>query len=531
MMVMMTMTVCVLWSIGECAAKDARESLEWDFYVSNFGDDSGKGTKTDPFETIAHALATAQQVSSFGGVQISSVNIFLLSGIFTGSGNQNLVISLPKWLKSLTISGAQVGTPEKPVIKCSGTNEIGLTLMSSPGLATSRIFSLESVHFLCPINFVTKFNGTVSDPLTSISMINSVFESYGTTNQWNIDIGNSGPVVLDNCLMQAYRGYAIAGTGSVLVRETTFQVSNLFLTGTYSTSVAIVNSNWNSGGAYTPCLSLSGIKGKLEIDIFNSSFYNCNYQSILVPNSSSISIVGSTFTIPNVLASSQTYPAISAGFGSKLVVTQSTFSSLVYPGTAPQSQIQAAIASSGLSVQISHCKFFRLPQAAIYLSGMPSLSATIQDSSFTESSQSALIVDSGVRLVLTDTAFSALGAPSTGGSILAKNFAPATQPTQSKIFITNCTFDHCSAIYGSAICNYQAIVNIQASSFSNCKDSALGGGGTIADMGTIEDSSTSITSSSFTNSDSNFYCHTPGTIQNFGNTFVPPSDGIKSVGC
>src|SRR3989338_1238438 len=74
----------------------AGQTLEWDFYVSNFGSDSGRGTEGDPFETISQALLSMEQIINIAGPTVSAVRIYLLAGIFSGPGNQQLSLSIPK---------------------------------------------------------------------------------------------------------------------------------------------------------------------------------------------------------------------------------------------------------------------------------------------------------------------------------------------------------------------------------------------------------------------------------------------------
>ena len=78
-----------------------------DYYVSNNGSDSNQGTQEYPFKTIDKAISKSKENQT--------TNIYLLEGIFTGSGNVNLTVD-----NNINIIGISC---EKTIV--DGSDDIG----------------------------------------------------------------------------------------------------------------------------------------------------------------------------------------------------------------------------------------------------------------------------------------------------------------------------------------------------------------------------------------------------------------------
>ena len=481
----------------------AGQTLEWDFYVSNFGSDSGRGTEGDPFETISQALLSMEQIINIAGPTVSAVRIYLLAGIFSGPGNQQLSFSIPKTLTSLSISGAQSGSSQPPVIKCASPALFGLNILSPQG-ASKRAFDLFQVSILCPTALMTSFNNTAADSLLSITVTDSILQTFGTGGSAMAASGQSGPILIQNsslvqssptdpCLSLSTSSLVSIFGSTVSGGATAFAYSSVI------TSPNLLVQSSHLMGSNT-ILSISSATGKA---IFSDSIISPTYDTSEVADVffvrggaslefHNVKVPGLSGWSPSTSCSDNTLINFQ---GSSLTITDSSFTQGIY-----QYLFLGSSASSYQTVSIS---------------------GTI----FADSQCTAVSTSGGVHLTITNSTFSSLS----GGALLHNVIGSGLQ---DKSFLTSVLFQKNSASdSGGAITNWAALCNVQASTFI---DNTGAVGLAVYDGSAPGASSVSIASSQFqysTNiqSPSILVCQAPGTIQTFQFTF-PPQMSVSS-GC
>lgn len=242
------------------------------FYVSPNGSDSnGDGSKNNPFKTIGFALNKAYGDSK-------NVFIYVLEGIYSGAGNENLV--LPGDFNVTIIGNNSIITDISSTLRFITSNEgpsihklINLTLQNSRSISGNSQIAVE-------YGLITNYG--------NLEIYNCIF--YNNTNAV---IRNNGTMIIYNSLFKSNKcdpatatspiptrlGVIDNGMGSLTIHDSIFDGNNYTLSGSdirNPSNLSIVNTIFNNS---------------LSSGIFHSDFSGFGFGNTTLINSSIINSI------------------------------------------------------------------------------------------------------------------------------------------------------------------------------------------------------------------------------------------------